>query len=181
MLGYDAARWHAVLNDLPAALLVVAVLFDLAAAALKRESLMWAGIWTLWAGVIGGWAAVIAGELASDAIDHGEGIHEIMEKHETMALLTMSVFTVVLIWKMIRRFGLPPQEQVITRALSVVGLVGLVWTGILGGRMMFEHAAGVPTKTLQAEILDRAAGHDREAGEEHQHADTTKTAPPHTH
>ena len=78
MLGYDAARWHAVLNDLPAALLVVAVLFDLAAAALKRESLMWAGIWTLWAGVIGGWAAVIAGELASDAIDHGEGIHEIM-------------------------------------------------------------------------------------------------------
>ena len=82
---------------------------------------------------------------------------------------------------MIRRFGLPPQEQVITRALSVVGLVGLVWTGILGGRMMFEHAAGVPTKTLQAEILDRAAGHDREAGEEHQHADTTKTAPPHTH
>jgi len=47
--------------------------------------------------------------------------------------------------------------------------------------MMFEHAAGVPTKTLQAEILDRAAGHDHEAGEEHQRADTTKTVPPHTH
>jgi len=50
MLGYDAPRWHAVLNDLPAALLLVAVLFDLAAAATKRESLAWAGIWTLWAG-----------------------------------------------------------------------------------------------------------------------------------
>ena len=36
MLGYDAARWHAVLNDLPAALLSVAVLFDLAAAVTKR-------------------------------------------------------------------------------------------------------------------------------------------------
>jgi len=78
MLGYDAPRWHAVLNDLPAALLLVAVLFDLAAAATKRESLAWAAIWTLWAGVIGGWAAVIAGELAADAIEHGDAIHEIM-------------------------------------------------------------------------------------------------------
>ncbi len=52
MLGYDAPRWHAVLNDLPAALLFVAVLFDFAAAATKRESLMWAAIWTLWAGVM---------------------------------------------------------------------------------------------------------------------------------
>ena len=67
---------------------------------------------------------------------------------------------------MLRRFGLPPQEQLITRALSIVGLVGLVWTGILGGKMAFEHAAGVPTKTLQAEILDRAAGHEHE---EHPH------------
>ena len=177
MLGYDAPRWHAALNDLPAALLLVAVLFDLAAAATKRESLAWAAIWTLWAGVIGGWAAVIAGELAADAIDHGAAIHEIMEKHETMALLTMSLFTIVLIWKMARRFQMPPQELAITRALSVVGLAALVWTGVLGGRMMFQHAAGIPTQTLQAEIQNRAAGHAHEEGE-----DTAKTAtPPHTH
>jgi len=36
MLGYDAPRWHALLNDLPAALLVVAVFFDLAANTGKR-------------------------------------------------------------------------------------------------------------------------------------------------
>jgi len=175
MLGYDAPRWHAVLNDLPAALLLVAVLFDLAAAATKRESLAWAGIWTLWAGVIGGWAAVVAGKLAEGAIEHGEAIHEIMEKHETMALLTMSLFTIVLIWKMARRFQMPSQEQALTRALSVIGIVGLVWTAILGGRLMFQHAAGIPTQTLQAEIQDRAAGHAHEEG------DTAKATAPHTH
>src|SRR5207249_9965096 len=100
MLGYNAARWHAVLNDLPAALLLVAVLFDLAAAATKRESLMWAAIWTLWAGVIGGWAAVVACLLASGSIEHGEAIHQIMEKHEDMALMTMALFTVVLGWRL---------------------------------------------------------------------------------
>jgi uncharacterized membrane protein len=174
MLGYDAPRWHAVLNDLPAALLLVAVLFDLAAAASKRESLAWAGIWTLWAGVIGGWAAVVAGKLAEGAIQHGEAIHEIMEKHEKIALMTMSLFTIVLIWKMARRFQMPAQELVLTRALSIVGMLGLVWTGILGGRLVFEHAAGIPSAALQAEIENREAGHEHMPGEV-EHADSVKT------
>ena len=167
MLGYDAPRWHAILNDLPAALLVVAVLFDLAAAARKRESLAWAGIWTLWAGVIGGWSAVIAGELAEGTLQHGTAIHTLMEKHEKIALMTMGVFTIVLIWKMARRFEMPSQELAITRFLSVVGLAGLVWTGILGGRLMFDHAAGIPDSTLQAEMQNRTAGHEHAPGEEH--------------
>ena len=179
MLGYDAPRWHALLNDLPAALLLVAVLFDLVGAARKRESLTWAGIWTLWAGVIGGWAAVVAGKLAEDAIEHGEAIHEIMEKHENVALITMSLFTIVLIWKMARRFQMPSQELALTRFLSVVGLVGLAWTGILGGRLMFEHAAGIPTQTLQAEIENREAGQPMGADSAKTAADTAKATHPH--
>jgi uncharacterized membrane protein len=188
MLGYDAARWHAILNHLPAALLTVAVLFDLAWAVTKRESLMWAAIWTLWTGVIGGWAAVIAGLLASDSIEHGDAIHEIMEKHETIALLTMGIFSVVLTWRLVRRFQMPSQELAITRFLSIVGLIGLVWTGVLGGKLVFEHAAGIPMHTMQAEITNREEGHRHEAGEEHEHgavadstSDTTKKTPPHTH
>lgn len=182
MFGYDAPRWHALLNDLPAALLVVAVLFDLVAAARRRESLSWAGIWTLWAGVIGGWAAVIAGELAEGSLEHGTAIHQLMEKHEKIALMTMSVFTVVLIWKMIRRFQLPSQELAITRFLSVIGLAGLVWTGTLGGRLMFDHAAGIDTPTLQTEIQNRTAGHAHAPGEEHAEpmGAVTDSAPPRT-
>jgi uncharacterized membrane protein len=191
MVGYDAARWHAVLNDLPAALLLVAVLFDVAAAVTKRESLMWAAIWTLWAGVIGGWAAVVAGKLASSSIDHGETIHQIMEKHENMALMTMAVFTVVLAWRLIRRFQMPPQELAFTRMLSIVGLLGLVWTAVLGGRLMFQHAAGIPSQTLKAELENREEGHEHQPGEQHEQgapADTVKAThthppgtPPHTH
>ena len=194
MLGYDAPRWHAVLNDLPAALLVVAVLFDFASAWFKRESLRWAAIWTLWVGVIGGWAAVIAGELAEESINHGEAIHDLMERHEQMAIMTMAVFTIVLLWRMARRFVLPIPELALTRALSVAGILGLVWTGVLGGKLLFDHAAGVKTETLQTEIQNRAAGHHHEPGEEdddHDHAvaDSTKApahvdppgTPPHKH
>src|SRR5439155_19058887 len=105
--------------------------------------------WNLVGGVVRRLAAVVGGQLASDVIEHGQAAHEIMEKHETMALLTMGVFTVVLVWKMVRRFQMPSQELALTRALSIAGLVGLVWTGVLGGKLMFEHAAGIPTHTLQ--------------------------------
>src|SRR5437588_2675065 len=159
MFGYNAAHWHAVLNDLPAALLFVAVLFDVAAALTKRESLMWAGIWTLWAGVIGGWAAVVAGKVASNTIEHGEAIHEIMEKHENMALMTMALFTVVLAWRLIRRFQMPAQELAFTRMLSIVGLLGLVWTGVPGGRLMVQHAAGLPSRIAPADTEHRAPGY----------------------
>jgi uncharacterized membrane protein len=187
MLGYDAPRWHAALNDFPVALLLTAVFFDLGAAIWKRESLKWAGIWTLWAGVLGGWVAVVAGELAEDAIDHGEAIHELMELHQTLAITTMCVFTAILAWKMYRRFALPATEEVVTRVLGVVGVAGIVWVGCIGGKMMFEHAAGIPTKTMEAEIQNRAAGHEHMEGdedEEHEHgapADTAKAPPPQKH
>lgn len=181
MLGYDAARWHAALNDLPVALLLAAVLFDLGAAVWKRESLKWAGIWTLWAGVLGGWAAVVAGTLAEESIDHGEAIHELMERHEKLALITMGVFTAILAWKMYRRFALPKAEQLVTRVLSVVGVAGIVWVGCIGGTMMFEHAAGIPTKTIEAELQNRAAGLGATADSAKDgHVDPPGT-PPHTH
>ena len=192
ILGYDWPRLHAALNDLPAALLTVGVLFDLAAWAFKRESLKWAAIWTLWAGVLGGWLAVIAGEQAADVIEHGEGIHELMEKHETLGLATMILFTVLLAWRLWRRFRTSAAEEWVLRALSIVGLVLVTWTGVIGGKMAFEHAAGVPMRTMEQEMIDRRAGHQHEPGEapdsaehpsagrdtSHQHAPGT---PPHSH
>ena len=53
MFGYDWPRLHAALNDLPAALLIGAVLFDLLAAATRREGLRIASFWTL---MLGRWA-----------------------------------------------------------------------------------------------------------------------------
>src|SRR2546422_10896117 len=100
MFGYDWPRFHAAVNDFPAALLLVTVLFDIGAWVTKRESLKAAAVWTLWAGVIGGGGAVPAGLQAEQAIEHGEAIHELMEAHETPALTTLGNFPVGLTWKL---------------------------------------------------------------------------------
>jgi len=156
MFGYDWPRLHAALNDLPAALLLVTVLFDSGAWFTRRESLRAAALWTLWAGVIGGWAAVVAGLQAEDAIDHGNAIHDLMEPHQTWAIVTMSVFTLVLVYKLFRRGTLSRTEELVSRGLSLAGLVTLIYTARLGGKMFFEHAAGVPTAVFEPEMRDRA-------------------------
>jgi uncharacterized membrane protein len=186
MFGYDWPRFHAAVNDLPAALLFVTVLFDLGAWITKRESLKAAALWTLWAGVIGGWIAVAAGLEAEDVIEHGEAIHELMEIHETLALTTMGIFTVVLAWTLYRRARLSPVEATTLRVLSIAGLVTVIWTGVVGGKMVFEHAAGVPAATMRAEMENRKAGHAHDgdadahahsgADSTHRHAPAT---PPH--
>ena len=190
MFGYDWPRFHAAVNDLPAALLFVTVLFDLGAWLTKRESLKAAALWTLWAGVIGGWIAVVAGLQAEDVIEHGEAIHELLETHETLALTTMGIFTVVLVWTLYRRARLTPVEATTLRVLSIAGLVTVIWTSVIGGKMVFEHAAGVPAATMQAEIENRKAGHVHDADEDapkpghagadstHHHAPATKPHAP---
>src|SRR2546426_1546007 len=165
MFGYDWPRFHAAVNDFPAALLLVTVLFDIGAWVTKRESLKAAAVWTLWAGVIGGWVAVIAGLQAEEAIEHGEAIHELMETHETLALTTMGIFTAVLAWKLFRRAKLTSREEAGLRLLSVAGFVTIIWTGVLGGKLVFEHAAGIPNAMMKAELENREAGHQHEAGE----------------
>jgi len=162
MLGYDWPRFHAAVNDLPAALFFVTVLFDLGAWLFKRESLKAAALWTLWAGVVGGWVAVLAGLQAEDVIEHGEAIHELMETHETLALTTMGIFTAVLAWKLFRRARLTGAEEVGLRLLGVAGFVAIIWTAVIGGKLVFEHAA-----TMRAEMENRAAGHEHAPGDEH--------------
>src|SRR5213079_3313184 len=139
MFGYDWPRFHAAVNDLPAALLFVTVLFEIGGWLTKRASLKAAALWTLWAGVVGGWVAVLAGLKAEDVIEHGEAIHELMEQHERQALITMGIFTVVLVWKLYRRFQLAPIEDLVLRGLSVLGFVGLLYTATIGGKLAFEH------------------------------------------
>ncbi|PYO66256.1 MAG: hypothetical protein DMD69_14585 [Gemmatimonadetes bacterium] len=116
----------------------------------------------------------VAGLQAEDVIEHGEAIHDLMETHETLALVTMGIFTVVLAWKLFRRAKLGGAEEAVLRLLSLAGLVGIVWTARIGGKLVFDHAAGIPAATMQAEMRDREAGHHHHPGEteEDEHADS---------
>ena len=173
--GYDAPRWHAMINDFPPALLVVGVAFELAYLFTKRDSLRSAAYWSLIVGAVMTGVTIATGLRAENAIQHGEAIHEIMETHERLAWITAGFFGVVALWRLLREKKMGLGERWTVALIGVVGLGFLVATGREGGEMVFDHAAGMTTEAMEAEIKNRAAGHQHEEGDEdadHEHADS---------
>jgi uncharacterized membrane protein len=167
MFGYDWPRLHAALNDLPAALLLVAVVFELLALATRRDSFRQASFWTLMVGALGGVAAVLSGLQAEEEIAHGDAVHRVMETHELLAFVTLGVFGVLAAWRLWRERRMGTAERAVALAFSLVGVGVLIATANYGGRLVFDHAAGIPTEILISEQQNRGEGHQHGPGEEH--------------
>jgi hypothetical protein len=52
-------------------------------------------------------------------------------------------------------------------AITVGGAGVLTATAVFGGRLVFDHAAGIPTEVLTTEMQNRAEGHAHGPGEGH--------------
>lgn len=174
MFGYDWPRLHAALNDLPTALLLAAVVFDLLAAATRRPGFRQVSFWILIAGALGGVAAVLSGLQAEEYIAHGDAVHRVMKTHRLLAFVTLGTFGVLALWRILREQKMGSAERGIVTLLSLAGVGVLVSTATYGGRLVFDHAAGIPTKVLQAESHERAEGHSHGGA-----TDAAADAPPH--
>jgi uncharacterized membrane protein len=185
MLGYDWPRLHALLNDFPIALLVTAVFFDLLGFATRRLGFRQVSFSLLLVGAVGGVAAVISGLQAEDHIDHGEAVHRVMETHEKFALISLGVFGVLALWRLFRERRMGALERTLTLIASVAGTGVLFATGLYGGRLVFEHAAGIPSKVLEGELHERSEGHHHGGGMPDEHAPPADVdspgAAPHSH
>jgi uncharacterized membrane protein len=146
----DWARLHAALNDLPAALLLASVLFDLLGSATRRESLRAAGFWTLLAGVAGGALAAASGLFAEREVAHAEAAHAIMQTHKTLSVIVLVMFGGLALWRLARRGVLRERERPVALTASVIAVALMVYAARLGGALVFEHGAGIPTARIQA-------------------------------
>jgi len=167
MFGYDWPRLHAALNDLPAALLLVAALFELLALATRKESFRQVSFWTLIVGAIGGAAAVLSGLQAEENLAHGDAVHRVMETHELLGFITLAIFGVLAVWRIWRERRMGTTERALALALSLGGAGVLIATAAYGGRLVFDHAAGIPTEVLTSEARERTRGHEHAPGEGH--------------
>jgi uncharacterized membrane protein len=148
-LGYDLPRLHAALNDLPPALLPLSIVFDLLGILFKRESLRAAAFWTLVFGVLGTGAAIASGLLAEDVVQHSEQAHLIMATHKTLAFIVLAIFGLLAVWRILRRGVWSEKEQPIALTAGVIGVAILIYTASLGGKLVFDHAVGIPTTRLE--------------------------------
>jgi hypothetical protein len=117
--------------------------------------------------------AVISGLQAEDHIEHGEAVHRVMEAHEELALITLGIFAVLALWRIVRERRMASRERALTLVLSLGGLGFMFATAIYGGKLVFEHAGGIPSAVLQGELHERSDGHHHEGpgSDDQGHAD----------
>ena len=147
---------HAALNDFPPALIVASVAFDLWGAAKKRDELLTVGYWCLVAGAAMGILAVVSGLLAEDLVQQTPTTHQILENHESLGIGLGVLFVGLAAWRIWRKNSFSQVEKQSYTMISLTGALALLWLSHLGGTMVYQHAAGVPTDRLQQEIRERA-------------------------
>lgn len=165
------AEFHAAVNDLPAALFIAALGFDIAGFITKKDSLHTAAFWTLMIAASGAVAAVVSGLRAEHIIEHGSVMHRSIVRHRNLAIGFTVLACGLAGWRIARRDRFVRNEMKSFLAASAFGAIALVWTAKVGGSIVFRHAGGIRTSVLESAIAERAAGHAHAPGEGHDEAD----------
>lgn len=141
----DFGSLHPLLVHFPIALLIAALLFDLLGWWRRRDSFTEAALGIQALGVVGVILGVVSGNQAEEAVEHLPGIHEVLERHETLGQVLLWVglgvvaLRVFLLWR--RQRGTGTKALMVALSLGLAVLVGV--TGYYGGRLVYEFGAGV--------------------------------------
>jgi len=136
---------HPMVVGFPISFLLVGLLLRLVAFFLRKNHLykvvLIASWLTMSLGILSGIVAVFTGEVAHDIVHSKLCNHKILDYHERIAIVTLSIFAIAL---------LLDRERKIHRFLGYAGVilywiapVFLVLTGYFGGKLVFEQGAAV--------------------------------------
>lgn len=150
---------HPMLVHFPIAFLLGGVVFLLWSWWCPNEIRHRATAGMLLAGMILGWLAAAAGGLAYFTVPaHTEEGHILMYWHLGLGLAMLALFTWVSITRWRSRTTGATKPQLIA---AIVGVVLLMFTGYVGGSIVYHHGAGVDPKILAPEIRE---GHSHQNG-----------------
>lgn len=134
---------HPLVVHFPIALLIVAAVAYVFSVATRREGFWVLGLFLHMLGVVGAIAAFLSGNSAESSIVHTAEIHDMVELHEMLGMISMWAFGLMAVWSFMRRESKLLWEKALY-CLVFCGLAGmLAWNGHLGGRLVYEKGAGV--------------------------------------
>jgi uncharacterized membrane protein len=129
---------------------------------------------TLWTGTALTILTVVLGWIAFDTVPHDDAVHDVMVSHRNLALITFAAFAAMAAISIgqRKRAGYPSLLFVLGMLAAVAALVA---TGLLGGRLVFEHGLAVekrveiPPAARPAERPAAAPAKPQAQGHSHPH------------
>ncbi len=137
---------HPLVVHFPIALLMASVFFDMIANWRQREVFEKVAKWNLALGVLAGIAAVVSGLLAEASVPQFPVIQETVERHETLAFVTLGVFAILFLWRFIKNGKSFERRRTFYLALAVIGILILGATAYYGGELVYKFGVGMPSQ-----------------------------------
>jgi uncharacterized membrane protein len=134
---------HPILVHFPIALLPTAILFEALGALWGRDFFRPVATWLLGLGLLGGIVATLAGLWNEEAVVAAGVPETAIDRHESLAFLTLAVFTVLLAMRWLRGRRWIPEHPAVFFSIGLVGLALLGATGYFGGDLVYRYGAGV--------------------------------------
>jgi len=141
----DLTHVHPMIVHFPIALLIVGFLTDLASFFIKGDFFKQSGFYLLILGALGTIAALLSGEQAGSGLG-GQGVlGQAIEHHEEAAelavwlVLVTALFRVALV--LLKKYA--GAFKIAALVLFLLSIGAIARTGYYGGKLVYEHAAGV--------------------------------------
>ena len=137
------APLHPKLVHFPIVLLMTAGVLYVLSLFLKGKGLEKLGFFLHAAGLLTSIAAILSGDYAESNIIQTEKIHELVESHETFAMIATWAFGLLGVWAYLRQKSEVAIEK-IAFVLLFWGVMGtMAYTAQVGGQLVYEEGAGV--------------------------------------
>jgi uncharacterized membrane protein len=100
------ANIHPLFVHYPIAFFTAFFLLDCIGAIAKKAQWRYVASWLLYLGTVAAIFTVVAGLFAADSVEHGEDVHELMERHEHIGIAVLSLSLFLSAWPQLAT-GLP--------------------------------------------------------------------------
>jgi uncharacterized membrane protein len=139
---------HPAVVHFPVALLLCALLAETVWLWRKAEFWRDMAFWLLLGGTLGAFVAALTGGWAEDSLTMSNTLHEAVEQHETVGYILVWLYACLLVWKILRRQAMQTAENRMFLGALLVASALLVYSGWLGGELVYEYGAGVKGVTI---------------------------------
>lgn len=141
---------HPLFVHYPIAFFTAFFVFDFFGVVAKKEKWRYVASCLLYVGTIAAAVTVVAGLFAADSVEHGEDVHEIMERHEHIGIAILSLSLFLSAWRL-KQWGLRLKRGNTIFLLLAAFLCVLLSLGAdLGGLMVYQHGVSVNQSAISA-------------------------------
>lgn len=150
---------HPLIVHFPIALLILGAVIEIVNIFAKKETLNKFGSLLIILGILSGFFSLATGETAEHFAfqNWGRGLHDQVELHESFADISMIIFSALAIIKILFRHSIFKWNVLQSKALrsglatvlivflSITGTASLIFTGHLGGKIVYDN---LPTTSV---------------------------------